>query len=210
MRSHRAFTLIELLAVIAIIGVLASILVPVVGAVRSKASATKCLSNMRQVGVASLLYLHDHKGRLPSSSHERNPDGSSRSWQETLKTYLGPTFIGRCPSRPDHRHRATYGWSDFLTVPAGPSAGRGILFSECRRPSATLMLAEITDQGMSDHLHFRRFARGITFNGFRQEVRVDVHDGGSNYLFVDAHVRRLTPADVRTRLANENTPFIIP
>jgi prepilin-type processing-associated H-X9-DG protein/prepilin-type N-terminal cleavage/methylation domain-containing protein len=210
MRSLRAFTLVELLAVIAVVGVLAGILVPVVSAVRAKARSTQCLSNMRQVGTASLLYLSDQKGRLPSSSHDRNPDGTSRSWRETLKTYLGPTFIGRCPARPDHPHDVTYGWNDFLTNPSGPSAGQGILFNACRQPSATLMLAEVTDEGISDHLHFRSSSRGITLNSFRQEARLDVHGGGSNYLFVDGHVANLSSSDVRQKLSMANPPFINP
>lgn len=210
MRSLRAFTLVELLAVIAIVGVLAGILVPVVGAVRAKARSTQCLSNMRQVGAASLLYLADQKGRLPSSSHDRNLDGSSRSWRETLKTYLGPAFIGRCPSRAEHPHDVTYGWNDYLTEPSGPSAGRGIPFTACRQPSATLMLAELTDAGISEHLHFRGYDRGVTLNSFRQEARLDVHGGGSNYLFVDGHVGNLSSADVRQKLSVANPPFINP
>lgn len=210
MRSPRAFTLVELLAVIAVVGMLAGLLVPVVGAVREKARSTQCMSNMRQVGAASLLYLADQKGHLPSSGHDRNPDGTSRSWRETLKAYLGPTFIGRCPSRPNHPSDLTYGWNDFLTVPSGPNEGRGILFSACRQPSATLMLAEITDEGVSEHLHFRGFPRGVTLNGFRQLVRTDVHGRGSNYLFVDGHVETLPASNVGPRLANPNSSFINP
>src|SRR5690625_776919 len=51
-----AFTLIELLTVIAIIGILASILIPVVGQVRENAHRVQCGSNMRQVGQAILTY----------------------------------------------------------------------------------------------------------------------------------------------------------
>jgi prepilin-type N-terminal cleavage/methylation domain-containing protein/prepilin-type processing-associated H-X9-DG protein len=210
MRAHRAFTLIELLTVIAVVGVLAGILVPVVGAVRDRARATQCLSNMRQIGAASLLYLADNQGRLPSNGHDRNPDGTSRSWRDTLETYLGPNFLGRCPSRPEHPHDISYGWNDFLTEPSGPATGRGISLGACRQPSATLMLGELTDEGISDHLHFRRFPRGVTINGFRQEVRIDVHRNSSNYLFVDGHVANLPTTEIGRRLAAANSPFIIP
>lgn len=60
-----AFTLVELLTVIAIIGVLAAIIIPVVGKVRQSANKTTCASNLRQIGVALNSYIADHKGRLP-------------------------------------------------------------------------------------------------------------------------------------------------
>ncbi len=59
-----AFTLIELLTVIAIIGILAAILIPVVGKVRSSAKAAMCMSNLRQIGTATFMYLNDHDDRF--------------------------------------------------------------------------------------------------------------------------------------------------
>jgi prepilin-type N-terminal cleavage/methylation domain-containing protein/prepilin-type processing-associated H-X9-DG protein len=63
-RSSRlgAFTLIELLTVIAIIGVLAAIIIPVVGKVRSTAKRTLCVSRLSAVAQMSMLYTHDNKG----------------------------------------------------------------------------------------------------------------------------------------------------
>ncbi|EIP97954.1 prepilin-type N-terminal cleavage/methylation domain-containing protein [Opitutaceae bacterium TAV1] len=60
-----AFTLIELLTVIAIIGILAAILIPTVAAVRKKADASVCLGRMRQIGIASAAYMVDNRGKLP-------------------------------------------------------------------------------------------------------------------------------------------------
>lgn len=64
-RKSRAFTLIELLTVIAIIGILASILIPVVGRVREAAKVAKCKSNLRQLGLGVHLYAADHNDRTP-------------------------------------------------------------------------------------------------------------------------------------------------
>ncbi|RRJ94854.1 DUF1559 domain-containing protein [Opitutaceae bacterium TAV4] len=59
-----AFTLIELLTVIAIIGILAAIIIPTVGKVRDSARAAQCLSNLRQMGLAARLYAEDTNGKL--------------------------------------------------------------------------------------------------------------------------------------------------
>ncbi len=64
-RVLAGFTLVELLAVIAIIGVLAAIVIPVVGHVRKGARTAQCSSNLRQIGQAMLLYAGDHAGRVP-------------------------------------------------------------------------------------------------------------------------------------------------
>ncbi|RYF50710.1 MAG: DUF1559 domain-containing protein [Cytophagaceae bacterium] len=64
-RNRNGFTLIELLVVIAIIAILAAILFPVFAQAREKARATACLSNMKQMGTALMMYAQDYDGGMP-------------------------------------------------------------------------------------------------------------------------------------------------
>ncbi|AHF92777.1 N-terminal cleavage protein [Opitutaceae bacterium TAV5] len=68
------FTLIELLTVIAIIGILAAIIIPTVGKVRESARTAACLSNMRQIAAAMLLYAQDNKDALPPADDNTWPN----------------------------------------------------------------------------------------------------------------------------------------
>src|SRR5688500_5329645 len=68
-RSRRAFTLIELLVVIAIIGILASMLMPVFAQARESARKTVCISNIRQLGQAIMMYSGDYDELYPAQDH---------------------------------------------------------------------------------------------------------------------------------------------
>ena len=67
MRNRRGFTLIELLVVIAIIAILAAILFPVFAQAREKARQTTCLSNMKQMGTAIMMYVQDYDEVTPAN-----------------------------------------------------------------------------------------------------------------------------------------------
>ena len=98
---RRAFTLIELLVVIGIIGILAAIILPVYNSVTRKGQQTKCMSNMRQLGAALLVYSQDHANRLPAIWYQ-NAVGVIWYYSPDFNDYLGSQGVkrvsmGECP-----------------------------------------------------------------------------------------------------------------
>lgn len=97
--SH-GFTLIELLTVIAIIGILASILIPVVGRVRESAKVAVCQSNLRQLGIAVHMYAEDNEDDVPpniaSDTLQKSTEmGTYVADGRSLGRLVGEQFGGR-------------------------------------------------------------------------------------------------------------------
>src|SRR5437763_13231775 len=72
--ERRGFTLLELLAVIFTVLTLAALLLPVLNKAKIRAQRTNCLSNLRQLGLAWVLYYTDNNGRLAESYPVNNPN----------------------------------------------------------------------------------------------------------------------------------------
>ena len=105
---RRAFTLIEMLVVIAIIAILAGLLMPALARARKQARMTACTSNQKQVGLYLAMYKNDNRGRYPSVSFPPSFAGTAgRAYDSSLSiAQLWPDYadqkeLFKCPST-DH------------------------------------------------------------------------------------------------------------
>jgi prepilin-type N-terminal cleavage/methylation domain-containing protein len=104
-RSRKAaFTLIELLVAIAVIAILAALLFPVFAQARERARMTACVSNMRQIGSALMMYAQDYDETLPYIRFHGAGACSKGShcfiWKNAIRPYLKSLDVLACPSNP--------------------------------------------------------------------------------------------------------------
>ena len=86
------FTLIEVLVVIAIIGVLASLLLPVLGKARKSAKTTLSINNLKQIHLSVMLYADDNNGILCTSDKTPHPKGSNADWPRMIYEHMFGMF----------------------------------------------------------------------------------------------------------------------
>jgi prepilin-type N-terminal cleavage/methylation domain-containing protein len=86
--SRIGFTLIELLVVIAIIAILAALLLPALASAKQKANTTKCMANLKQLGIAFALYEGDNADTCPAAACS-GADNSQYSWDTAIHPNIG-------------------------------------------------------------------------------------------------------------------------
>lgn len=160
-RSHnqKGFTLIELLVVIAIIAILAAILFPVFISAKQAGQRTKCMANMRQLGMAIMNYSNDWQNNTPFA-YEYNGnmyDWYDKTWRGYLKPYLKSRGVLRCPMKTQQPQLARvkdpnvhYGINTFLFwnywLDQGKSEHCGWWnLGQVPQPTKTIMICENFD-----------------------------------------------------------------
>ena len=213
-----AFTLIELLVVIAVIAILCALLLPALGAGKSKAKQAACASNMRQIGIGMLLYADDHEEWLPTTSHLA---GTNSSWIFSLASYVGNVDrIRICPADPLGAQRlaqrgTSYVMNEWTSVDKRDPFGRLIesyrRLSSLKSPATTPTVFIISDEAgtatTQDHTHSRNWTKGwLAVIGDIQPDRhlsgtpsADHSKGNANYLFADGHVETIPASILKAR-----------
>lgn len=217
--GRAAFTLVELLVVVAIIAIVISIALPALAGARASARGVACLSGLRSIGQAVTLYADANRDHYPISSHTSGSIVSGSGWLLSLQPYgVTPTFR-KCPLDPFRAERLTsYATNehfepltpgvDYHPVTRRPLPGgrpraydRMVLVP---RPAATIYVYEPAGAGSVDHLSTHQFASPADVE---TSIAVKRHLGAANYLYADGHAAAWAWPDFRSRFSPSTSPF---
>jgi prepilin-type N-terminal cleavage/methylation domain-containing protein len=193
----RAFTMIELLMVIAVIAILATIAYPTYIGIQERAKATKDMNNLRQIGIATQLYMNDNDGVLPGSLTVTWMSQLHPKYLSSWNIFKSPFDI-RAPLEDDANSPVSYGINGNNIV--GTSADKitkptvFILFAPAQVAGATVTFSGLANTG----------APGVTVLGNGSDTATSNPSGGGaatggthssrtkiNALFADLHLENM-------------------
>jgi prepilin-type N-terminal cleavage/methylation domain-containing protein/prepilin-type processing-associated H-X9-DG protein len=217
--KRKGFTLIELLVVIAIIAILAAILFPVFAKAREKARQSACMSNVKQLTNAALMYAQDYDETFCKALNMTPAGVLQRYWQELLIPYIansnsfsmtgGTAKVFMCPDLKRNGGSVNtvqslygYGWNGGTNNPPNPDgmglyAGDGSPYlrtADVHTPSEVILMGDISTYPGYNNVCYLIWRSVI---GYIPAI----HNDGANYGFVDGHVKWMSQKDAFARKA---------
>jgi len=213
-RKTRGFTLIELLVVIAIISILAAILFPVFARARESARRASCISNLKQIGLAVMMYTQDYDEHYPihyvaTTVHYQGGEipnfatSNYSNWNKEIYPYTKSVGLFVCPSAIDSDEASPYAPSvgntnsyfgngiifrSGYTSTASPGLHPALSMAAVPNPTEIIMVQD------SDTTTLSSWVRPMTagwsnFFTIWYKQQWSLHFSGSDLLFADGHVK---------------------
>jgi len=204
-RKSQGFTLIELLVVVAIIAILAAMLLPALSQARERARSAVCINNLKQIGVAAIMYADDYDGLFTVFSTV----SGTLMWSDALYNnfYIRDRRVFLCPSALPRRYAdrwQTYGMDRQIyllnsqTLPGANNVSNAYCkLTTIPEPAKVILCGDTTQNvsGAATNYNYALYYKTDVVNGMGLiQTR---HNGFANCAFVDGHVEACGPARLK-------------